>query len=75
MLLAALLIVPQSLLDRAIEPVRDFILRAAVPFASSRPIPRVIVVDIDSKSIETVAAWPWPRETIATLVEAVLPCE
>lgn len=32
---------------------------------------KVIVVDIDRASIDTMGAWPWPRETIARLVEAV----
>jgi adenylate cyclase len=32
---------------------------------------KVIVVDIDRASIDTLGAWPWPRETIARLVEAV----
>jgi adenylate cyclase len=32
---------------------------------------RVIVVDIDRRSIEALGAWPWPRETMARLVEAV----
>jgi adenylate cyclase len=71
-LLAAFLLIPRSVLDRAIEPVRDFVLRAASPFAVTRPIPRVVIVDIDSRSIDDVAAWPWPRETLATLMDAVL---
>ena len=32
---------------------------------------KVIVVDIDRASFDTLGAWPWPRETIARLVEAV----
>jgi adenylate cyclase len=32
---------------------------------------KVIVVDIDRASIDALGAWPWPRETIARLVEAV----
>ncbi len=32
---------------------------------------RVVVVDIDRRSIETLGAWPWPRETVAQLVAAV----
>jgi adenylate cyclase len=71
-LIVAFLFVPQSLLDRAIEPVRDIVLRAASSF-SDKPAtsPRVVVVDIDSNSLDTVALWPWPRETVADLVEAV----
>jgi hypothetical protein len=32
---------------------------------------KVIVVDIDRASIDTLGTWPWPRETMARLVEAV----
>ena len=32
---------------------------------------KVIVVDIDRASIDALGTWPWPRETIARLVEAV----
>jgi len=39
-----------------------------------RPAPsdlKVIVVDIDRASIDALGSWPWPRETMARLVEAV----
>jgi adenylate cyclase len=39
-----------------------------------RPAPsdlKVIVVDIDRASIDALGNWPWPRETMARLVEAV----
>src|SRR5712671_4447575 len=39
-----------------------------------RPAPsdlKVIVVDIDRASIDALGTWPWPRETMARLVEAV----
>jgi adenylate cyclase len=32
---------------------------------------RVMVVDIDRPSLERLGPWPWPRETMARLVEAV----
>ena len=32
---------------------------------------KVIVVDIDRASIDALGTWPWPRETMARLVEAV----
>ena len=31
----------------------------------------VIVVDIDRRSLDALGPWPWPRETMARLVEAV----
>src|SRR5258708_39217486 len=39
-----------------------------------RPAPsdlKVIVVDIDRASIDALGTWPWPRETMARLREAV----
>ncbi len=32
---------------------------------------KVVVVDIDRASIDALGAWPWPRATMARLVEAV----
>jgi len=32
----------------------------------------VIVIDIDRRSIDALGGWPWPRETLARLVEAVV---
>lgn len=30
---------------------------------------RVVIVDIDDKSIQTVGRWPWPRDKLATVVD------
>jgi adenylate cyclase len=32
---------------------------------------RVVVVDIDRRSLEAVGPWPWPRATIAGLLDAI----
>ena len=32
---------------------------------------KVIVVDIDRRSIDTLGDWPWPRDTMARLVDAI----
>jgi adenylate cyclase len=71
-LIVVFLSLQQGLLDRAVEPARDLVLRAA-SFFVKRPAaaPRVVVVDIDAKSLDSVALWPWPRETVASLVEVV----
>jgi adenylate cyclase len=54
--------------DRAfdIELACDQWLRKRAP--SDR---KVIVVDIDRRSIDTLGDWPWPRDTMARLVEAI----
>jgi len=38
--------------------------------AGERVDPRFVFVDIDERALETVGAWPWPRETQAALIEA-----
>jgi adenylate cyclase len=71
-LIAALLLIRQDVLDRAIEPARDFVLRAASTLLDQpRALPAVVVVDIDPRSIDAVAPWPWPRETVAGLVNRI----
>jgi adenylate cyclase len=71
--LAAAILLPKTtsevLRDRAfdIELASDQWLR--------RPAPsdlKVIVVDVDRASIDALGAWPWPRETMARLVEALV---
>ena len=32
---------------------------------------RVVVVDIDEKSVQALGPWPWPRERVATLLSAL----
>ncbi|HHF7373584.1 CHASE2 domain-containing protein [Legionella bozemanae] len=31
-------------------------------------IPRIVIIDIDNKSVEQEGRWPWPRNKIATLI-------
>src|SRR5262245_9177146 len=70
--LAAAVLLPEAtsavLRDRAfdIELAADQWLRQPAPSDL-----KVIVVDIDRASIDALGTWPWPRETIARLVEAV----
>jgi adenylate cyclase len=33
---------------------------------------RVVIVDVDERSLAQVGRWPWPRETVARLVEAIV---
>src|SRR5437868_10918420 len=42
----------------------DFELRERKPDRA-----RVIVVDIDQRSLDALGPWPWPRETMARLVD------
>jgi adenylate cyclase len=70
--LAAAILLPKT----ASEVLRDsaFDIELAGDQWLRRPAPsdlKVIVVDIDRASIDTLGTWPWPRETMARLVEAV----
>jgi adenylate cyclase len=70
--LAAAILLPKS----TSEVLRDsaFDIELAGDQWLRRPAPsdlKVIVVDIDRASIDALGTWPWPRETMARLVEAV----
>jgi adenylate cyclase len=38
---------------------------------AAQPDARVVVVDIDRRSLEALGLWPWPRATIARVVDAI----
>ena len=71
-LLAAIILLPKTisgvLHDSAFDLVlaNDWSLRG-VPTSDKK----VVVVDIDRASVDALGAWPWPRATMARLVEAV----
>ena len=46
----------------------DLYWRLAASAAAER---RIVVVDIDERSLREVGPWPWPRETLADLVERI----
>jgi adenylate cyclase len=58
----------EALRDSAFDLVLDGDRLLRRPVASDL---KVIVVDIDRSSIGALGAWPWPRATMARLVEAV----
>src|SRR5258707_5216775 len=70
--LAAVILLPKT----TSEILRDsaFDIELAGDQWLRRPAPsdlKVIVVDIDRASIDALGTWPWPRETMARMVEAV----
>jgi adenylate cyclase len=70
--LAAVILLPKA----TSEVLRDsaFDIELAGDQWLRRPAPsdlKVIVVDIDRASIDALGTWPWPRETMARIVEAV----
>lgn len=38
-------------------------------FPPAPKAPEVVIIDIDAATVRQVGAWPWPRETLARLVE------
>ena len=46
----------------------DVRLKATLPEVNT-PDPRIIIVDIDEKSLKAEGRWPWSREKIARLVD------
>jgi adenylate cyclase len=70
--IAAALLMPSSwretLRENAFDQVLAIDAELREPAASPAPI---VVVDIDRRSIEALGPWPWGRDTMARLVEAV----
>ncbi|MGH6712247.1 MAG: CHASE2 domain-containing protein [Bradyrhizobium sp.] len=73
---AAVLLLPKDWRNVFRETAFDVVLtadrqiRRLKPQETSKAVP-VIVVDIDRRSLDALGPWPWPRETMARLVEAV----
>jgi adenylate cyclase len=71
-LLAADLLLPKSWRADLRETAFDLVLAAD---HSLRPAleqrSHVIVVDIDRRSLDAVGPWPWPRATVAGLIDAI----
>ena len=72
LLLALALLLPKTVSEPLRDTAFDLVLAGDQPLR--RPVTsdlNVIVVDIDRASIDALGAWPWPRQTVARLVEAV----
>jgi signal transduction histidine kinase len=65
---AALAVFPTSLLARLDSVVYDAFLRAA---DSTPPDSRVVIVDIDDRSLSSIGQWPWRRDVVAQLVNRI----
>jgi adenylate cyclase len=74
--LAAVVFLPRDWRNVFRETAFDVVLAADRPIRRLKPqettktVP-VVVVDIDRRSLDALGPWPWPRETMARLVEAV----
>ena len=53
-----------------IQRIEDYLYDERVVFMMPRVVdPRVVIVDIDEKSLAAEGQWPWPRAKIATLMD------
>ncbi len=74
--LAAAFLIPKewryAFREKAFDVVlaADRQIRRLKPHEAAKSVP-VIVVDIDRRSLDALGPWPWPRETMARLVDAV----
>ena len=72
---AAVLLLPDGWLEVVRENAFDVVL-AADRDLSGIPRPpagtKVVVVDIDRRSLEMTGPWPWPREKMAELTEVIM---
>ena len=69
-----MLLMPAAVREGMRETAFDLILAADQRWRSAESRhagAHVVVVDIDRRSIEALGAWPWPRETMALLVETI----
>ncbi|MBX7495093.1 CHASE2 domain-containing protein [Qipengyuania sp. 6B39] len=48
-----------------------WILDAVLSASGSQPDPRIVIVEIDDRSLDRLGAWPWGRDTHAALVRRI----
>ncbi len=65
LLAAALVIYRPSLMNRFDNSTYDLLVRAA---PTSAPHSRVVIVDVDERSLSAVGQWPWRRDVVSELV-------
>lgn len=67
-LLHTLGVLPLPLLQRLDDAIYDARLRMTMPRTAE---PRIVIVDVDEKSLAEVGRWPWPRHQVARLVDTL----
>ena len=67
-ILHAVGMMPMGVLQRLDDLIYDTRLRATLPATLDE---RVVIVDIDEKSLAEVGRWPWPRDRMAQLVDTL----
>lgn len=61
--------VPGKLRDGAERAAYDTLVSASPPVAQEE---RLVIIDIDERSLAQYGAWPWPRKTVARLVDELV---
>ena len=69
-LLHATGILPLGVLQRLDDIIYDARLRATMPQTLDE---RIVIVDIDEKSLAEIGRWPWGRNKLADLVSNLFP--
>ena len=62
-------VLPLGLLQRLDDIIYDARLRWTMPATMD---PRVVIVDVDEKSLAEIGQWPWPRDRMAQLVDQLV---
>ena len=62
---AAFAVFPPALLGRLDNAAYDILLRSA---RTRPPAGRVVIVDVDERSLSTIGQWPWRRDLIGDLI-------
>lgn len=74
-LVAAALILAVAMaahLTGLLRPVDDGLMAMRMRAAPRQPTGRIVVVDIDAKSIDAIGSWPWPRRLHAELIDKLV---
>ena len=62
-------VIPGQVREGAERAAYDALVRTSPPVLQEE---RVVIVDIDERSLAHYGAWPWPRQTVARLVNELL---
>jgi adenylate cyclase len=65
LIIAVLAVFPPRLLDRLDHATYDILVRSA----GTRPTAgRIVIIDVDERSLSTIGQWPWRRDLIGDLI-------
>ena len=63
----------RQLMDRLDMMIYDLRFNALLPYSHSTPsAQRIVIIDLDERSLKEVGHWPWSRKTLAELVDKLV---